>query len=621
MERSEPTLVPEWLRSAGSATGGGSSTHHFASSLHSDNHSLSHSTRNRSSKSISDYDIPRSAFVDRTSSSNSRRSSGSNGSAKHDKDSYLRPYSSFSIRSPRDRERDKDRERLTIGDRWDHDSSDPLPGILIGRDEKDALRRSRSMVARKQVELSPRNVVKDIKNGSSESHNNSNGVILGSSAVSSIKKAVFEKDFPSLGSDERQSDIARVPSPGLSSSVQSLPLGHSALIGGEGWTSALANVPPMVPNNTVGASSVQQTLGASPVSMASSAMAGLNMAEALAQAPARARTPPELSVKTQRLEELAIKQSRQLIPVTPSMPKASVLNSDKPKAKSVSRSGEGNVTAKSVQQQPSSHLGNQSLRSGPVRLDAPKTSHTGKFLVLKPGRENGVPPSPRDSSSPPNNSNSTVVNNQLAAAPSGAPSPARSPGNSKGPGLERKVAASALNPGFTLDKKPSFSQTQSRIDFFNRMRQKTSMKNSSTVPESESGPVSSLSEEKSEELIKESVIAPPSAIQIFSEVTSNGDACQEPQGFSDVAEKNLTLEAAVYPDEEEAAFLRSLGWEENAGEDEGLTEEEINSFYQEYMKLRPSSRLCKSIQPKLRIPSESHGASSEIISSGSEAEA
>ncbi|KAK6917164.1 LOW QUALITY PROTEIN: hypothetical protein RJ641_017915 [Dillenia turbinata] len=50
------------------------------------------------------------------------------------------------------------------------------------------------------------------------------------------------------------------PSPGLSSLMQSLPLGHLALIGGEGWTSALANVPPMVPNNTMGASSVQQTV-------------------------------------------------------------------------------------------------------------------------------------------------------------------------------------------------------------------------------------------------------------------------------------------------------------------------------------------------------------------------
>lgn len=36
MERSEPTLVPEWLRSTGSVTGGGNSNHHFPlSSSHS----------------------------------------------------------------------------------------------------------------------------------------------------------------------------------------------------------------------------------------------------------------------------------------------------------------------------------------------------------------------------------------------------------------------------------------------------------------------------------------------------------------------------------------------------------------------------------------------------------
>lgn len=34
------------------------------------------------------------------------------------------------------------------------------------------------------------------------------------------------------------------------------------------------------------------------------------------------------------------------------------------------------------------------------------------------------------------------------------------------------------------------------------------------------------------------------------------------------------------PDEEEAAFLRSLGWEENTGE-EALTREEIESFLSE----------------------------------------
>ncbi|KAM7267742.1 hypothetical protein ACFE04_009908 [Oxalis oulophora] len=50
------------------------------------------------------------------------------------------------------------------------------------------------------------------------------------------------------------------------------------------------------------------------------------MAEALTQAPPTARATPELSVKTQRLEELAIKQSRQFIPVTPSIAKGSSLS-------------------------------------------------------------------------------------------------------------------------------------------------------------------------------------------------------------------------------------------------------------------------------------------------------
>ncbi|KAI7730178.1 hypothetical protein M8C21_001466 [Ambrosia artemisiifolia] len=47
-----------------------------------------------------------------------------------------------------------------------------------------------------------------------------------------------------------------------------------------------------------------------------------NMAETLAQGPPRAQAAPQLFVRTQRLEELVVKQSRQLIPVTPSMTKA-----------------------------------------------------------------------------------------------------------------------------------------------------------------------------------------------------------------------------------------------------------------------------------------------------------
>lgn len=33
MDKTEPALVPEWLKSSGSVTGGGSTNHHFAPSL------------------------------------------------------------------------------------------------------------------------------------------------------------------------------------------------------------------------------------------------------------------------------------------------------------------------------------------------------------------------------------------------------------------------------------------------------------------------------------------------------------------------------------------------------------------------------------------------------------
>ncbi|KAK9270128.1 hypothetical protein L1049_025704 [Liquidambar formosana] len=400
MERSEPTLVPEWLRSTGSVTGGGSSAHHFASSSHSDVPSLAHSTRNRFSKSSSDFDSPRPAFLDRSASSNSRRSSSSNGSLKH-------AYSSFS-RSHRDKDRDREKERSVIGDHWDRDYFDSLGNILT----KDTLRRSNSMVSRKQGEVLTRRVAMDPRNGCNSNHQNGNVALPGGGIGSSIQKAAFEKDFPSLGTEERQGvpDIGRVSSPGLGTSVQSLPVGSSALIGGEGW-SALAEVPMVIGSNSMGGPSVQQTAAATLVSGAPSTMAGLNMAEALAQAPSRVRTAPQLSVQTQKLEELAIKKSRQLIPMTPSVPKASVLNSsDKTKPKMTVRTSEMIGAAKSGQQQSSLLLGSQSFRGGHVKSDSPKTPHVGKFLVLKPGRENGVSPSPKDASSPTNNASSRVVN-------------------------------------------------------------------------------------------------------------------------------------------------------------------------------------------------------------------
>lgn len=214
------------------------------------------------------------------------------------------------------------------------------------------------------------------------------------------------------------------------------------------------------------------------------------------------------------------------------------------------------------QPSPSLHPANQSLHGGPVKSDGPKTSH-GKLFILKPGWENGVMPSAKDVASPTNNA-SRAANSQLAA-PSVPSAPLRSSNNVKLSSGERKSGSLSLISGFSVEKRP-LSQTQSRNDFFNLLKKKNSMNTSSVIPDSASV-VSSPTSEKSCDANKEIVSAPtsPQGIKNGAELTGNGGTFEEVQRFS----------------EEEAAFLRSLGWEENSGEDEGLTEEEINAFIQE----------------------------------------
>lgn len=582
MERIEPALVPEWLRCSGSVTGGGSTAHHFASS--SDVSSSTLSVRNKAFRSINDKDSPRSSFLDRSGSSNSRRSSSSNGSSKH-------PYSSFT-RSHRDKTRDREKERPSIKDLWD---PDPLASILGGRVE-NTLRRSQSMVSRKPGEALPRRVTEH-QNGGGSSRSSDNGVLSGSNTVRGVQKVAFEKDFPSLGAEEKQvvSDVGRVTSPVFSTAVQSLPIGSSGLIGGEGWTSALVEVPALTGNSITGTVSCQQSSVATPASGVSSSMGGLNMAETLSQAPLRVRTSTQLPDKTQRLEELAIKQSRQLIPMRPSTPKPLVVNSSeklKQQPKTTVRTNE-TIGAVKIGQQAFQSQSNQSLRAGQSKSDVPKTSHGGKFLVLKPVWENGVASTARDGSSI-----ARVATSQVPVAPVAPAPPLLNPNHAT---IERKT--SNLTPKSIAEKKASLAQAQSRNDFFNLMRKKNSLNASGITPDS--GPTTENSG-----VIKEAGSSPESPRVITengNKITSNGDSL-EGHGFMSNVEKTSCLDEAVYPDEEEAAFLRSLGWEESSGEDEGLTEEEINAFYQEYMKLMPSLKICRGVQLKTAVLSESYGS-------------
>ncbi|PPD93954.1 hypothetical protein GOBAR_DD09005 [Gossypium barbadense] len=257
---------------------------------------------------------------------------------------------------------------------------------------------------------------------------------------------------------------------------------------------------------------------------------------------------------------------------------------DKSKAKPAVRTSDMNITIKSGQQQYSlTHHGNQSPHSDHIKSDMPKTS--GKLLVLKPGWENGVSsPTHKDVASPTTNMSSRGTTSQHAVAPVTSASSINSK-NQKLSAGERK--ASTLNPvaGFTVEKKPSLAQTQNWNDFFNLLKKKTSMNSAAEKSE------------VSKEVVTAS--APACANENHIAATSNGGTRHDAKRFSDDGENYMTSTSMVYPDEEEAAFLRSLGWEENSGEDEGLTKEIINAFYQEYMKLRPSLKLCSSMLPKL----------------------
>lgn len=206
----------------------------------------------------------------------------------NDKASSLRSrsYASFS-RSHRDRDGDRNfdgrgKDRSAFRDHYDF--GDPLmlsTDVLVSRDERDALRRSFSNISAKRGELL--------------SKKSANGLNSKPYAAGTIK-STFERDFPSLGFEEKPgAPEVRVKSPGLSSASQSLPMNSSTVIGGDGWTSVLAEVPIIIGGSS---SVVLPTAESAPVSSAGMSMSsnnGLNMAEALVHAPGRARMAPQVA--------------------------------------------------------------------------------------------------------------------------------------------------------------------------------------------------------------------------------------------------------------------------------------------------------------------------------------
>uniref|UniRef100_K3Y5V8 Uncharacterized protein n=1 Tax=Setaria italica TaxID=4555 RepID=K3Y5V8_SETIT len=368
MERAEPSLKPEWLlRPATVAV----TALRPATSPRADDQGRGASSRNRSSGRDRDRSSQQSS---------SRRNSGSGGPRRNDRDGTgkSRGYSSFG-RHNRERVQEKDpdfRDRESKLVQLEDPLRDGFESFSSCRSEKDRLNRTRSKVSvsnRAGVSLENGNISKKDTGGIS-----------------------FEREFPYLGSEDKngKQDIGRVPSPGISTPIQSIPL----VIASEGWNSVLAEVPLLSDPSINSISTSSSPAGLSKQSEVSNSGSALSMAETVMQSPLKISTAPQLSIDAQKIEERTMRQCI-LRPLTPSSNKISASNSlDKLKSKGA-RVGDSNGPIKVAPQlslQPSS----SSIRT-PVKTELVKPSQSGSLQVLTREQNGTVNTAAKDSTSNP----------------------------------------------------------------------------------------------------------------------------------------------------------------------------------------------------------------------------
>eukprot|EP00249_Psilotum_nudum_P021869 c28287_g1_i2 orf=1434-3581(+) len=670
MDRGEPALVPEWLKGVNVGGGGGTSQISQATLYKGDNGGTL-SSRHRVLQQAAvggvvqgELDIPHfSAALDRTSFTSLRRGLSSNDGSLTDR-SLRETESSLQARVERNgdldgevdcdsharnrgvllgegAERQREQERLEIGlSKWS------IAGVANNYESDCYLSRSQSSGSSIKVHDSGLKKVYEMGNPVATASFAVNGGLAGN-----MQKAAFERNFPSLGSDEKQSsvissiglvpggsprplwqvscrpDVTQSLSPGSRLDVnRTLSLG---LTTGLGKNSVVADgcsevtVDPVknvsLQNNSLlfntpslGMMNQMPTTASAPSLVSGNAM---NMAEALALNSPRARTPTQLYVENQKWEELALKQSRQLIPVTPSLPKTmSLADKARPKLSSVSKLSQ--PTKASTLLSPHRALATE-------KYDSPKPAQ-GKLLVLKLNKEASVSNTVKADSTNPVQAISPVDNSgangfgarrqkQLLDNRVLLPSTASCSISGDGPAqLRPRDGAIAIE-----ERRPS-AQAQNRSDFFNALRKKAA----------ENGAVSFSFEKPCTRALKNEPVNLKAAG--ISEVTNS----PEPAHFSQLAENETEVNSVqIFEDnvcglhgngdskensrsgngylffeevqvldkepafiefsntcggssimwgseEEEAAFLRSLGWKEDAEGAEALTEEEINAFHQ-----------------------------------------
>ncbi|KAJ3695933.1 hypothetical protein LUZ60_001310 [Juncus effusus] len=316
-------------------------------------------------------------------------------SEKDNKLSKSKAYSSFGTRSNRNRNRTRKQEKDSDSFEKDSNSNlllDRFDSLLSIPSEKDKLRRSRSFTSTPSTDNN-NNIKLPEKSNKINSQNSQNGFLS-------------KKDFPLLKTNGVLETGKRVSSP-----MERIQFAQN---GGE-WNSVLAEVPftasPAGSNGSNGLSKKE-------------AVTGLNMAKAVAQAPLHDQSTTQVTIDPQKIEELTIKQCKQLIPVTPTVPK--------------------NLVASSTEK-----LKAKGLRSlAPITVSKP-ASQLGTFQVLNRDKNGTVSPS-----------FSSSANGTFSKPSNPNPNPLTPTNNSKG-------------------KNGVSKQAKARLEFFNFLRSKAASENPS----------------------------------------------------------------------------------------------------------------------------------------------
>ena len=208
--------------------------------------------------------------------SSSRRGSGPSVSRRQDRDGTVksRGYASFG-RSNRDRVCEKDSDFLD----WESRLGLPDDPLRDGFGSFSSCRPESGRLNRIRPKL--------------ETLNRAAGVSLDNVNQSSKDTGgiSFEREFPHLSSEDNngKQDIGRVPSPGISTPIQSIPLVSAP----DGWNSVLAEVPGLSEQSNNHVSALSRP-GSSRQIDVTNCGSSLSMAETVMQTPLKLSSTPQV---------------------------------------------------------------------------------------------------------------------------------------------------------------------------------------------------------------------------------------------------------------------------------------------------------------------------------------